>query len=252
MKNRFRLLAFLSVLVLMTMACSLTRNTLTPTPQTEQEDQKMFVSEIRQLGTFSRIEMHGGATLILVQGNEHSIKVEGTQRIVDQVTTKVKDGVLLIDYRDHGIIKLWTESPTLTITFADLSDFRLDGGAEIKADGLNLDKLNFTINGGASTQLNNLVVHTLNMTLAGGGDIHVSGVADNLTIDVSGGTNFKAEDLKCANVNVEIAGAADVVVWATDTLNLDLAGAYNVSYWGSPEISQSIGGIGQVKALGDK
>jgi len=252
MKNRFRLIAFLSVLVLMTMACSLTRNTLTPTPQTEQEDQKMLVSEIRQLGTFSKIEMHGGATLILVQGNEHSIKVEGTQRIVDQVTTEVKDGVLLVDYRDHRIIKSWTENPTLTITFTDLSDFRLDGGAEIKADGLNLDKLNFTINGGASTQLNNLVVHMLNMTLAGGGDIHVSGVADNLTIDVSGGTNFKAEDLKCANVNVEIAGAADVVVWATDTLNLDLAGAYNVSYWGSPEISQSIGGIGRVKALGDK
>ena len=252
MKNRFRLIAFLSVLVLMTMACSLTRNTLTPTPQTEQEDQKMLVSEFRQLGTFSKIEMHGGATLILVQGNEHSIKVEGTQRIVDQVTTEVKDGVLLVDYRDHRIIKSWTENPTLTITFTDLSDFRLDGGAEIKADGLNLDKLNFTINGGASTQLNNLVVHMLNMTLAGGGDIHVSGVADNLTIDVSGGTNFKAEDLKCANVNVEIAGAADVVVWATDTLNLDLAGAYNVSYWGSPEISQSIGGIGRVKALGDK
>jgi hypothetical protein len=90
------------------------------------------------------------------------------------------------------------------------------------------------------------------MSLSGGGDIHIAGVVQNQTIEVSGGTNYQAEDLKSANVNVEIAGAANVVVWATETLNLDLAGAYSVSYWGSPQITQSIGGIGQVKALGNK
>jgi len=252
MKNRFRLMAFLSVLLLTTMACSITRRTLTPTPQTIEKDQTMLVSEIRQLGVFTKIEMDGGATVILVQGNEHSIKVEGTQRIVDQLRTEVKDGVLVIDYRDRKLFELWAENPTLTITFKDLSDFRLDGGVELKADDLNLEKINFTINGGASVRLNNLVVNTLNMSLAGGGDIHVSGVAENLTIDVSGGTNFEAGDLKCANVSVKIAGAGNVEVWATDKLNLDLAGAYSVSYWGSPEITQSIAGIGQVKALGEK
>jgi len=252
MKNRFRLMAFLSVLLLTTMACSITRRTLTPTPQTIEKDQTMLVSEIRQLGVFTKIEMDGGATVILVQGNEHSIKVEGTQRIVDQLRTEVKDGVLVIDYRDRKLFELWAENPTLTITFKDLSDFKLDGGVELKADDLNLEKINFTINGGASVRLNNLVVNTLNMSLAGGGDIHVSGVAENLTIDVSGGTNFEAGDLKCANVSVKIAGAGNVEVWVTDKLNLDLAGAYSVSYWGSPEITQSIAGIGQVKALGEK
>lgn len=212
----------------------------------------MLVSEFRPLGVFTKIEMNGGATVILVQGNEHSIKVEGTQRIVDQLRTEVKDGVLVIDYRDRKLFKLWAENPTLTITFKDLSDFRLDGGAELKADNLDLENLKFKISGGASVRLNNLVVNTLNMRMAGGGDIRVSGVAENLTVDVSGGTNFKAGDLKCANVSVKIAGAANVVVWATDTLNLDLAGAYSVSYWGSPKITQSIGGIGQVKALGNK
>jgi len=252
MKNRFRLMAFLSVLLLTTMACSITRRTLTPTPQTIEKDQTMLVSEIRQLGVFTKIEMDGGATVILVQGNEHSIKVEGTQRIVDQLRTEVKDGVLVIDYRDRKLFELWAENPTLTITFKDLSDFKLDGGVELKADDLNLEKIKFTINGGASVRLNNLVVNTLNMSLAGGGDIHVSGVAENLTIDVSGGTNFEAGDLKCANVSVKIAGAGNVEVWVTDKLNLDLAGAYSVSYWGSPEITQSIAGIGQVKALGEK
>ena len=252
MKNRFRLMAFLFVLLLTTMACSITRRTPTPTPQTIEKDQTMLVSEIRQLGVFTKIEMDGGATVILVQGNEHSIKVEGTQRIVDQLRTEVKDGVLVIDYRDRKLFELWAENPTLTITFKDLSDFRLDGGVELKADDLNLEKINFTINGGASVRLNNLVVNTLNMSLAGGGDIHVFGVAENLTIDVSGGTNFEAGDLKCTNVSVKIAGAGNVEVWAMDKLNLDLAGAYSVSYWGSPEITQSIAGIGQVKALGEK
>lgn len=252
MKNQFRLIAFLLILLLTTVACGISRRTPTPIPQTEEEEQKMLVSEFRPLGVFTKIEMDGGATVILVQGTEHSIKVEGTQRIVDQLRTEVKDGVLVIDYRDRKLFELWAENSTLTITFNDLSDYRLDGGVELKADDLNLEKINFTINGGASVRLNNLVVNTLNMSLAGGGDIHVSGVAENLTIDVSGGTNFEAGDLKCANVSVKIAGAGNVEVWATDKLNLDLAGAYSVSYWGSPEITQSIAGIGQVKALGEK
>jgi hypothetical protein len=252
MKNRFRLLAFLSVLLLMTMACSLTRKTPTPNPQTEQEDQKMLVSEIRQLGMFSKIEMNGGAKVNLVQGNEHSVKVEGTQRVVDQVLTEVKDDVLVVKFRDRKLFEIWSESPTLTITFSNLSDFKLDGGVELKADDLNLENFNFSVKGGASVRINNLLVKTLNMSVAGGGDIHVSGTAQNQNVEVSGGTNYRAENLKSTNVSVKVAGAANVEVWATDRLNLNLAGAYNVSYWGSPEITQSIGGIGQIKALGEK
>lgn len=252
MNNRFRLIAFLSVLLLTTMACSIARRTPTPPPATYDKDQNVLVTEIRPLGVFTKIDMDGGAKVNLVQGNEHSITVEGSRRVVDQVVTEVKDGVLEIYYRDRKLFENWSESLTLTITFTNLSDFKLDGAVELKADNLNLEDLNITINGGASVRMNNLMVNTLSMALAGGGDIHVSGIAENQTVNVSGGTNYQAEDLKSANVNVEIAGAANVVVWATETLNLDLAGAYSVSYWGSPQITQSIGGIGQVKALGEK
>jgi hypothetical protein len=252
MNKRFRLIAFLSVLLLATMACSITRNTPTPPPVTNEKDQNVLVSEIRQLGAFTKIDMDGGARVILVQGSEHSITVEGSRRVVEQVVTEVNDGVLEIDFRDRNLFENWGESLTLTITFANLSDFRLDGGVELLAENLNLENLNITINGGASVKMNNLVLNTLGMTLTGGGEIHVSGIAENHNVKVSGGTSYKAEDLKSANVNVEIIGAANVEVWATETLNLDLAGAYSVSYWGSPQITQSITGLGEVKALGEK
>lgn len=252
MNKRFRLLAFLSVLLLTTMACSITRNTPTPPPGVDEKDQNVLVTENRQLGEFTAIDMDGGAKVVLVQGNQHSIIVEGSRRVVDQVITKVNDGVLEINFRDRILFENWGESLTLTITFTNLSDFRLDGGVELIADGLNLENLNITINGGASVKMNNLLLNTLGMTLLGGGDIQVSGIAETQNVKVSGGTSYEAEDLQSANVSVEIIGAADVVVWATEALNLDLAGAYSVSYWGSPEITQSIAGIGQVKALGEK
>ncbi len=252
MNKRFRLLAFLSVLLLTTMACSITRRTPTPPPVTNEKDQNVLVSELRPLAEFTRIDMDGGAKVNLVQGSEHSIKVEGSRRVVDQVVTEVKDGVLEINFRDRKLFENWGENLTLTITFKDLSDFRLDGGVELMAADLNLEELNVTINGGASVRMSNLLANTLSMTLAGGGDIHVSGIAENHNVKVSGGTNYKGEDLKSANVNVNIIGAANVVVWATETLNLDLAGAYSVSYWGSPKITQSITGLGEIKALGEK
>lgn len=211
-----------------------------------------MVSEFRQLGEFTKIDMDGGAKVNLVQGSEHSITVEGSRRVIDQVLTQVKDGVLEINYRDRKLFEFWAESLTLTITFKDLSNFRLDGGVELKADDLTLEDFNLTINGGASVRMNNLLVNTLSMTLTGGGNIEVSGIAENHNVKVSGGTNYQAEDLKSANVSVEVIGAANVVVWATERLNLDLAGAYSVSYWGSPQITQSVTGLGEIKALGEK
>jgi len=211
-----------------------------------------LVSEFRQLGEFTKIDMDGGAKVNLVQGSEHSITVEGSRRVVDQVLTQVNDGVLEINYRDRKLFEFWAESLTLTITFKNLSDFRLDGGVELMADDLSLEDFKLTINGGASVRMNNLLVNTLSMALTGGGNIEVSGIAENHNVKVSGGTNYQAEDLKSANVSVEIIGAANVVVWATERLNLDLAGAYSVSYWGSPQITQSVTGLGEIKALGEK
>lgn len=252
MKNRYRLIAFLSVLMLTTMACSITRNTPTPIPQTGEDEQKTMMSETRQLDVFTKIDMEGGATVNLVQGSEHSIKIEGTRRVVDRLITEAKGGVLKISFRDRQLFDFWNETPTLTITFTTLSDFKLDGGADLRADDLELDDLNLTINGGASVKLNDLRVNTLNITLAGGADIRLTGNAQTQTVKVSGGGNYQAEDLKSTNVNVKIDGAANVVVWAVETLKLDLTGAYSVSYWGSPEITQSIAGIGEIKALGEK
>lgn len=252
MKNRFRLIAFLSVILLTSIACGITRQTPTPIPQTNDKDQNVLVSEFRQLGEFTKIDMDGGAKVNLVQGSEHSITVEGSRRVVDQVLTQVNDGVLEINYRDRKLFEFWAESLTLTITFKDLSDFRLDGGVELMADDLTLEDFNLAINGGASVRMNNLLVNTLSMALTGGGDIHVAGIAENHNVKVSGGTNYQAEDLKSANVSVEVIGAANVVVWAAETLNLDLAGAYSVSYWGSPQITQSVTGLGEIKALGEK
>lgn len=252
MNKRFRLIAFLSVLLLTSIACGITRQTPTPIPQTNDKDQNVLVSEFRQLGEFTKIDMDGGAKVNLVQGSEHSITVEGSRRVVDQVLTQVNDGVLEINYRDRKLFEFWAESLTLTITFKDLSDFRLDGGVELMADDLTLEDFNLAINGGASVRMNNLLVNTLSMALTGGGDIHVAGIAENHNVKVSGGTNYQAEDLKSANVSVEVIGAANVVVWAAETLNLDLAGAYSVSYWGSPQITQSVTGLGEIKALGEK
>ncbi len=137
-----------------------------------------MVSEFRQLVSLQRSIWIGGAKVNLVQGSEHSITVEGSRRVIDQVLTQVKDGVLEINYRDRKLFEFLAESLTLTITFKDLSNFRLDGGVELKADDLTLEDFNLTINGGASVRMNNLLVNTLSMTLTGGGNIEVSGIAE--------------------------------------------------------------------------
>jgi len=250
MKNNYRLFAILSILSLATLACGITRTT--PTAVSSDEDQTVQVTEIRQMGTFTKIDMDGGGSVNLVQGNDHSVKVEGSRRVVDQVTTEVQNGVLVIDYRDKSLIDLWSEDLTLTITFVQLSEFKLDGGVELKANDLNLENLSLDVKGGANVALKNLQVQNLDISMIGGGNIEVSGNADNQNVEVAGGTNYIADDLKSAHVTVKVTGAANVEVWATESLSLDLAGAYSVKYWGSPSLDQNIRGLGNVEDMGEK
>lgn len=249
MKSRFKLLLILSILAVITTACSpsLVRRS-TPKP-----DSQIPVIEAFELAPFTKIDIEAAGPIILIQGNTHAIQIEGLQNVVKDITFEVRDGVLVIKH-SNTIWDWITERdfPTITITFKNLTHFNQQGGSELVANNLQSESLSMVMRGGASVNILDLNVDTFMLQVEGGAHINISGIAASQTASFQGGSNYDAEELRSDSVRLKIEGAVSATVWATELLDLDLNGAYDVKYYGSPSLTQSIKGVGSVESMGDK
>ncbi|NLB70696.1 MAG: DUF2807 domain-containing protein [Chloroflexi bacterium] len=249
MITRLKILLTLSILVLATNACipRLVRRT-TPEPSSQTQ-----ITQEADLTPFNEIDIEAAGRIFLVQGTSNSIKIEGLQSVVDDISYKVSNGALVITHTN----RIWgwisdRDFPTITITFENLNQFKMQGGTELVANNLKTDSLTMIMEGGASVQMENLEVDTLNLKLEGGLDFNVDGSAHNQIIHFQGGVNYDAGDLKSNSIELKLEGAGSATIWATESLDLDLSGAYNVNYYGNPNLNQNIQGVGNVESLGEK
>ena len=253
MKTNLRIVLTLSVLVLATTACSRPRLVpKTEEPETPAED-RTPITETQKLESFTEIEFKGGGTIYLEQANENSIKIEGSKTAVEAVKIEIRNGRLLID-QDQSAWQWLTEveTPTFTISFSDLSHFKLEGGARVIANDLKLENLNLEVSGGATLSMDDFFAESIVMDIEGGVSVEISGEASRQDLNFSGGINYKAEDFKGDDVKLKMEGAGNAILWARQNLDLDLSGAYNVKYYGEPRLSQNVQGVGNLEALGDK
>lgn len=264
MRNRIKIIIALSIFVLAASACGIPhlvpRTTsvpedkdMIPSDETSLSEDKTPISEGQNLDTFTKIDIRGGGPIFLIQGDSHSIQIEGRRSIVEDITYEVKDGVLIIRFiRD---IPNWLSTfdyPTITINFKQLDQFVFEGGSEVIANDIHSKTLTMEIRGGASLEMKNLMADSLDLHVEGGANINIDGVVESQTLRFAGGTNYDAKDLQSATVNLRTDGAVSATIWAADALNLNLAGVYNVRYYGNPAITQNVQGIGNIEGLGDK
>ena len=253
MKTNLRIILALSVLVMVTTACSLPRLVLKVEEPGSAEEDRTPTTEIQTLESFTEIEFKGGGTIYLEQAEENSIKIEGSKTAVEAVKIEIRNGRLIID-QDRSTWQWLTnvEAPTFTISFSDLSHFKLEGGAIVVANDLKLENLSLEITGGASMRLDNFFAESIVLDIEGGISVEINGEASRQELIFAGGIDYKAEDFKGEDVKLKMDGAGNAIIWATETLELDLSGAYNVEYYGNPQLSQNVQGIGDLESLGEK
>jgi hypothetical protein len=264
MRNRIKIIITLSILVLAASACGIPHLVprTTPVPEdtdmippdkTSMPEDKTPVSEGQNLDTFTKIDIQGGGPIFLIQGDSHSIQIEGPRNIVEDITYEVKDGVLVVRYSRN--IWGWMSAfdyPTITINFKQLDQFVFEGGSEVVANDIQSENLKIEIRGGAKLEMKNLMADLLDLHVEGGANINIDGVVETQALRFAGGTNYEAENLQSTTVNLRTEGAVSVTIWAADALNLDLSGVYNVQYYGNPAITQNVQGAGNIEGLGDK
>lgn len=212
----------------------------------------ILVIESRDLEPFNRILIKGGVAPVLMKGEKPSLKIETTQRKYANLSVKVEDGCLIIDNGKNSLIVGVEDDFFVSITYTELTEIAINGGADISINRFNEPSLSVIVNGGSNLKIEDLQADSLKITINGAANIRLAGKVQDQELVIRGGASYNGMALEVQNLSLTITGAGNADVWVRQNLKLNLAGIYSVNYWGRPAVEQSLGGLGSLVAEGDK
>ncbi len=207
------------------------------------------VKENRDLDNFSSVSFGVAGEIIIEQGTQFSVSLEGDQELLDAISTKVSNGKLLIRKPDWR--KARNKKLTVYITMPEIEGLSMSGSGLLKNEGaLNCDRLNISVSGSGSIRLSQLSADEVSIRISGSGSVTAEGSGADLTdIGISGSGSISAENFKLNKADVSISGSGRCKVWVEDSLVARISGSGSLYYKGDPNIDAKSSGSGRVKSF---
>jgi putative autotransporter adhesin-like protein len=187
------------------------------------------VTETRDVGPWTGIEVDGGVNVDVVPGDSGEVVVTGGEDVIDRVRTEVAGGVLRISIHDRGIVigPDPFDDVRVQISAGNLDTIHLEGSGDLELGRIETDDLTIEVEGAA--------------------DIQASGTVDTLTLDIQGAGDADLGELEARTARVVVQGAGDAELNVSEELDVTVQGAGDVSYRGNPKVRQRVEGSGEVR-----
>ena len=208
-------------------------------------------AETRKLSAFTEISLRIGANVHLIQGNDQTVEVKGTESTLAKLITDVKDRKLVIRYPTESFLSKWNPGPVdifITIPQIDALDV-LGSGSILADDQIESRILELRVSGSGDIRIGKLKAEKVSSLLSGSGSLYIGGkeTASEFKTTLSGSGNVKAAGFSADNVNVKIGGSGSCWVTAAKKLVVRIVGSGSVIYHGNPAVDSNILGSGQIK-----
>lgn len=218
-----------------------------PIPEIQSDiKREIRIAQARDHENFTRIHLYAPVDLIVEVGGDYSVSLEGEERAVNNLLSRVANRTLFVSMRSDdaagGLInnrsiivmngKRFVNGKALGdlvmhVTLPMLSGLSMAGAGDATITGLDSTYLEFS--------------------LAGSGDIDARGQCGRLSVRLAGSGDVDADDLICSEVDVTIAGSGDVDVYARDAADLKVSGSGDISVKGAPgTVSRRVFGSGDI------
>ena len=210
--------------------------------------ESMAQKEKRQVDGFDEVSMGISGDLHLKQGSTISLELEGDSDDLEDVITEVKNGTLVIKYKNNKGWSFGRDRVTIYLTMPEVSSVSLGGSGKIIGENtIESDDLYLSVSGSGRIEMK-LEVDDLTQKISGSGNIEVSGSADRAEISISGSGNLDALDLEVDEYEVKISGSGKCKINVGDSLEANISGSGSVYYKGDPDrIRSNVSGSGKVK-----
>jgi hypothetical protein len=211
-----------------------------------------IASQTREASGFQALSMDYPADVFIQQGANESVKLEGDDNLLPQLSTQVTGGTLRITNSEPSWSRRVNPSKPvrITITVKDLHKIDFSSAGEVRVDSLETDTLEVTLSGAGHLTINNLSAKKLVCNLSGAGSFSANGVASTLNINISGVGSFDGGGLTGSDASVHLSGVGSATVHPKDTLSAEVSGVGSVRYYGNPRVDKQVSGLGTVSQIG--
>jgi Putative auto-transporter adhesin, head GIN domain len=208
-------------------------------------------TEKRTVEDFTSVHSKGGWNVEITYGKSNEITLKGDDDLLDNITTKVEDGVLIISTKNNTYFK--TKYNTIIfIQMTELKDLILSGSSNVKGNGdfFNTGKSKFKLSGSGNVDFKFGKIAEIDISLSGSGNYNFAGTTEKNNISISGSGNVEALKVTSNIVTVNISGSGNASVHANESLQVKISGSGNVKYTGNTtNISKTIMGSGFVRKV---
>jgi len=160
-------------------------------------------------------------------GDARRVVVRAGEKVIGDVRTEVRDGVLYVSYDGPGV---------------------RDGRLLVEATVTQLDGIEVT--GRGDVRARELDARELDLRVTGAGDLDAAGRVDRLDADVEGAGDADLGELEARAARIEVNGSGDADVHATERLDAAVRGAGDLEYRGDPALRQRVTGSGELQQVG--
>jgi hypothetical protein len=210
--------------------------------QPARADTKSF-----NLSGFSEVAAGGGVDVVLKQG-PFSVVATGNRKDIERLDIRVEGSKLIVGHKSSISWFGHTERHVVTVTAPTYAAITASGGADIDADGLNLNDVHMGASGGADLRLLNVSAKAIDARASGGADMKLSGDCTTLTADASGGADYTGGEMKCQTADVRASGGADAIAFASTSVKAHASSGADILVRGNPaSVDKESSGGGSVK-----
>lgn len=185
-----------------------------------------LVSESRNLGSFTGIQVSNFAKVLVTQDTIESLRIESDDNIIDRVLTSMNGRTLVVGLRDGSY-----NNVTVNV-YASMKNIKLlesIGAAEFSST-------------------NSIETDSLTCRITGTANVTLSGITNYENIEIIGSGNVHNLNLLSSFCHVTISGTGNVEVNAAQQLDAIIAGTGNITYTGNPPVfHQTITGAGVIQ-----
>lgn len=209
-----------------------------------------IITKELSLNSFHKIDIDFSCEVILVDGVEQKIVIEGKDDMIKDLENRSIVSNDTWKVRTKGNCILPTKDTRIYITVPGLKELSVDGNYTISSESLlkNIDnslKIDLDGNGNFSLSLDNLAL--LELEIDGNGKVDIEGVTNRFNIDCDGNSEIRAHDFLAEIIDIEIDGNATLDVHASQRLIVNMDGKGSVCYKGNPQITSNQEGSSRIK-----
>lgn len=192
-------------------------------------------AQVRNLPTFSAMNVATGVTATLKQSDETRVEIKVENCDPDDVLTEVRGNKLEIRFKSNSNRKNRGRKAHVFVYYQDLQDISVSSGATIESgDLMRTDELRLRGSSGGHLHLK-VDAKSMDVNVSSGAVVKIQGRATNLDINVSSGGVLSAEEMdsEYADADASSGGVAKFAVHKGLSANASSGGS--IRYAGNPE-----------------